>query len=73
MNDTRDVMSGQAPNAQNAPVALPVVEARGLRRVYRQGVIEVTALDGVDLTLARGEYAALAARHPPARRAHRRR
>jgi putative ABC transport system ATP-binding protein len=38
----------------------PVVEAQGLRRVYRQGVIEVNALAGVDLTLARGEFTALA-------------
>jgi putative ABC transport system ATP-binding protein len=37
----------------------PVLEARGLRKVYRMGEIDVVALDGVDLTLEEGELCVL--------------
>ncbi|RMG13924.1 MAG: ABC transporter ATP-binding protein [Deltaproteobacteria bacterium] len=37
-----------------------VIETRGLTRVYRQGKVEVRALDGVDLRVAAGEFTALA-------------
>jgi len=36
-----------------------VVEVRGLARVYRMGEVEVKALDGVDLDVARGEFVAV--------------
>jgi putative ABC transport system ATP-binding protein len=39
--------------------AAPVIEARGLTRVYRAGANEVRALDGIDLTVARGEMLAI--------------
>ncbi len=37
----------------------PVVEIRGLVRVYHMGEVEVRALDGVDLTVAEGEFVAI--------------
>ena len=37
----------------------PVVEVRGLRKVYALGEAEVVALDGIDLTLAPGEFVAV--------------
>lgn len=37
----------------------PVVRLEGLRKVYRMGDQEVMALDGVDLTLERGEFVAI--------------
>jgi putative ABC transport system ATP-binding protein len=40
-------------------VAPPLVEVRELRKVYRRGRQDVTVLDGVDLTIARGEFLAL--------------
>jgi putative ABC transport system ATP-binding protein len=36
-----------------------VIETRGLRRDYRMGSVVVHALDGVDLTVATGEYLAI--------------
>jgi ABC-type lipoprotein release transport system permease subunit len=54
----------------------PIVEARGVHKTYETGTVEVRALQGVDLTLERGEmlvvYAvALAATLAPAVRASR--
>jgi putative ABC transport system ATP-binding protein len=40
--------------------ATPVFEARGLWRTYRQGRVAVTALAGVSLTVAQGEFLVLA-------------
>jgi putative ABC transport system ATP-binding protein len=40
--------------------AVPAVEASGLVKTYRQGPVEVRALDGVDLRLEPGEFAVLA-------------
>jgi putative ABC transport system ATP-binding protein len=39
--------------------ARPIVEVRGLRKVYRRGRQEVPVLDGIDLTIAEGEFLAL--------------
>ena len=43
----------------NGSDAQPVVECRGLTKVYRQGALEIPALRGLDLTVARGELTAL--------------
>jgi putative ABC transport system ATP-binding protein len=37
----------------------PVVEARGLTKVYRMDGVEVRALDGVDITVGRGDSLAI--------------
>jgi len=37
-----------------------VVQVRGVSKIYRQGMIDVAALDGVDLDVAVGDFAALA-------------
>ena len=37
----------------------PVVELRGVTKVFRQGAVEVHALRGVDLRVERGEFVAL--------------
>ena len=39
---------------------MPIVECSDLVKTYRQGKVEVTALDGVNLNIERGELAALA-------------
>jgi putative ABC transport system ATP-binding protein len=41
------------------PEALPVVRLVGLRKTYRMGDQNVVALDGVDLTLERGDFVAI--------------
>ncbi|MDF1615140.1 ABC transporter ATP-binding protein [Desulfurivibrio dismutans] len=43
----------------SAPSAEIVFHARGLRKIYRLGEVEVRALDGVDLDLYRGELVVL--------------
>jgi putative ABC transport system ATP-binding protein len=37
----------------------PIIEFRGIRRTYGSGEAEVRALDGVDLTIRRGEFVAI--------------
>ncbi len=37
-----------------------IVECRGLKKTYRQGRVDVHALDGVDLDVVRGDFMALA-------------
>ncbi|MBN1141934.1 MAG: ABC transporter ATP-binding protein [Deltaproteobacteria bacterium] len=39
---------------------MAMVECRRLRKIYRQGKLEVVALDGIDLAIGKGEFAALA-------------
>jgi ABC-type lipoprotein export system ATPase subunit len=39
--------------------AEPIIEARGVQKTYDTGKVEVPALRGVDLTLARGEMVAI--------------
>lgn len=61
MSDAREqgqaMASGPAPDAA---VAAPVVQARGLRKVYAGGGgTELTVLAGVDLDVARGEAVAI--------------
>ena len=38
---------------------MAILETRGLRKIYGSGDTEVRALDGVDLTVERGEFAAV--------------
>jgi putative ABC transport system ATP-binding protein len=42
-----------------APAAPPMVEIRGLRKGYRRGRQDVSVLDGIDLSIAEGEFLAL--------------
>ena len=44
---------------QHAPGAEVVFRARGLRKVYRMGEVEVVALQGIDLEIRRGEFIVL--------------
>jgi lipoprotein-releasing system ATP-binding protein len=41
------------------PVSAPVLELRAVRRVFRQGGVELAVLNGVDLALSPGELVAL--------------
>ncbi|SEO84635.1 ABC transporter ATP-binding protein [Trujillonella endophytica] len=45
-----EVRPGSGPVART-----PIVEARGVRRVYDTGKVQVLALNGIDLTVGRGE------------------
>jgi putative ABC transport system ATP-binding protein len=50
------------PKTQTAPVenvASPIIEGRGLTRIYGTGESAVTALDQVDIKVAPGEYTAV--------------
>jgi len=40
----------------------PILEARGLTKVYRRGASEVRAVDGIDLDVAAGEFMAIMGR-----------
>lgn len=46
-------------SANTAPQASLVIRLRGVRKVYRVGVEEVHALDGVDIDVCRNEYVAI--------------
>jgi putative ABC transport system ATP-binding protein len=37
----------------------PLIQVRGLKKIYRMGSEEIHALDGVDLDIRRGEYVAI--------------
>lgn len=50
---------GPAPDPALSAAVVPVIEVRGLRRLYGQGDVAVRALDGIDLDVARGEFVAL--------------
>ncbi len=60
-NDSSDVaaprLNGQAPAGDTG--LIPVIEAHGIAKIYRIGDIEVRALDGVDVTIHRGELTAI--------------
>jgi putative ABC transport system ATP-binding protein len=47
------------PIEMAAPVPPPLIEFRALTKVYGSGEAEVRALDGVDLSVARGEFVAI--------------
>jgi lipoprotein-releasing system ATP-binding protein len=42
-----------------SPSPLPALELRGVRKVFRQGGVELAVLNGIDLALASGEIVAL--------------
>ena len=48
-----------APLPVPPPPTPPLIELRGISRVYGQGEAEVRALDGVDLTIHAGEFVAI--------------
>jgi putative ABC transport system ATP-binding protein len=48
-----------AEAAQKAAAAKPIVEIRGLRKVYRRDKQELTVLDGIDLDIPEGSFEAL--------------
>jgi len=50
-------LNGQTPDGNDSLV--PVIEAHGIAKIYRIGDIEVRALDGVDVTIHRGELTAI--------------
>ncbi len=50
-------LNGQMPDGNASLV--PVIEAHGIAKIYRIGDIEVRALDGVDVTIHRGELTAI--------------
>jgi len=50
-------LNGQALDGNASLV--PVIEAHGIAKIYRIGDIEVRALDGVDVTIHRGELTAI--------------
>jgi len=53
------VAEGSAAEAAEADVAPPVIEIRGLTKVYHLGEVDVRALDGVDLVVQQGEFVAI--------------
>jgi lipoprotein-releasing system ATP-binding protein len=50
---------GQAPPGVQESVEAAVLAARGLKKSYWQGKVEVPVLNGVDLTVSRGERVAI--------------
>jgi len=40
-------------------MGVPVIEIHGLTKMYRMGEVEVRALDGIDLTVERGDFVAI--------------
>jgi putative ABC transport system ATP-binding protein len=54
------VTEAKRAEAQGAPrSARPIVEIRGLRKVYARDKQEVTVLDGIDLDIPEGSFEAL--------------
>jgi putative ABC transport system ATP-binding protein len=45
--------------AATSPDTTPIIQVRGLTKVYHVGDVEVAALRGVDLDIARGEFVAM--------------
>jgi len=55
---TEMIAAGHGPQPQGGSSG-PILEARGLRKVYGQGTSAVTVLDGVNLEVAAGERVAI--------------
>ena len=51
-------MSSRKPAAELPPGA-PIIEMRGIRKVYDTGKVKVEALVGIDLVVAKGEFVAI--------------
>ena len=56
---TRQPVEGGAAHAAEAPEPSPVVAMQGIVRRYGEGPAAVTAVDGVDLTIDRGDFVAI--------------
>ena len=52
----RSMAAGSGSRAVNAA---PIVQLQGVHRVYHTGRVEVRALDGLDMTIERGEFVAI--------------
>jgi putative ABC transport system ATP-binding protein len=52
-------MTEAAVEVQKAAKSDPIIQVRGLTKVYHVGDVEVPALRGVDLEIARGEFVAI--------------
>ena len=51
--------SRESDEARKEDGAMSIVERRGVEKTYRQGKVEVHALQGVDLAVQPGEFLAL--------------
>lgn len=51
-------MSSRKPAAE-LPAGAPIIEMRGIRKVYDTGKVKVEALKGIDLDVAKGEFVAI--------------
>jgi len=59
MSDAEAAVAAQTgPGVPNTAIA-PIIQVRGLTKVYHVGEVEVAALRGVDLEIARGEFVAM--------------
>jgi putative ABC transport system ATP-binding protein len=53
------IPDGDLPNAPGAMSGIPLVQIRDLTKIYRQGEIDVTALNRVSLDIMAGDFLAL--------------
>ena len=53
------IVEASSRAAAQSSATVPIVEAIGIKKVYDTGQVQVSALNGVDLTLARGEMVAV--------------
>jgi ABC-type lipoprotein export system ATPase subunit len=56
---TATLAVGPQPVTSPTPAVPPIVEARGVHRIYDTGKVQVPALNGVDLSVRRGEVVSI--------------